>query len=300
MKYHFLILAFLLCLFPVFAYSQNYKQEYSRLLTENKFSAIEQLLSKWENERTSDPEFYVTAINYYFKKSKSEIISLQPKENKSGFSLTESTGKTVAIISSNVSYDSANLFKAIMYANKGIEKCPLRLDIRFGKCHLLQQIEDFESFTQELIVIIQYSSIIKNDWLWKNNEQLKNGESFLLETVHDYLRQLYEAEDEALLKYMDRIGETSISFYPNNIQILSITAVANLLMNNFDKAVSYLKKAETINPKDFIVLNNIAQAYSMMGDNENAIKYYELVKKYGDEYARKDAERRIKELKKIK
>ena len=41
-------------------------------------------------------------------------------------------------------------------------------------------------------------------------------------------------------------------------------------------------KAKKINPKDYIVLSNIAQAYKLKGDKNNAIKYYELTVKYGD------------------
>jgi hypothetical protein len=45
------------------------------------------------------------------------------------------------------------------------------------------------------------------------------------------------------------------------------------------------------------VLNNIAQGYKLKGDKANAIKYYELTEKYGDERAKEDAKRNIKELK---
>ena len=67
---------------------------------------------------------------------------------------------------------------------------------------------------------------------------------------------------------------------------------------NYDKAIDYLKQAEKLNPKDFIVLNNIAQAYKLKGDKANAIKYYELTEKYGDEQAKQQAKEILIELKK--
>lgn len=62
------------------------------------------------------------------------------------------------------------------------------------------------------------------------------------------------------------------------------------------KTLTYLLKAEKISPEDFIVLNNIAYTYKMKNDKINAIKYYKLVKKYGDESAKNQAEKELKIL----
>jgi len=118
-----------------------------------------------------------------------------------------------------------------------------------------------------------------------------------LETVQEYLKQLYDTQNDSLLENMMRIGEVTIKRYPNNIEILSTTAVANTLTKNYDKALEYLKQAEKINPKDFIVLNNLAQVYKQTGDKVNAIKYFQLVEKYGDDEAKQQARKNINELK---
>ncbi len=97
---------------------------------------------------------------------------------------------------------------------------------------------------------------------------------------------------------MKQIGDVALKYYPNNIEILSTTAVANMLTKDYDKAIGYLKHAEKLNPKDFIVLNNIAQGYKLKGDKKNAIRYYELTEKYGNAQAKEQARKIIKELKK--
>jgi tetratricopeptide (TPR) repeat protein len=103
----------------------------------------------------------------------------------------------------------------------------------------------------------------------------------MLSTVQSYLKQLYDTDDDHLLENIIKIGDTVLKHYPNNIEILSTTAVANLLTKHFDKAIAYLKRAEQLDPKDFIVLNNIAKAYDMTGDKSQAINYYELTEKDG-------------------
>ena len=56
-------------------------------------------------------------------------------------------------------------------------------------------------------------------------------------------------------------------------------------------------KAEKINPKDFIILNNIAHGYKLKGDLKKAIKYYEKTIEFGDEQAKKSAKQQIDMLK---
>lgn len=276
---------------------QTYYEKFKTLFQQNDTIKIASLLTEWEKTSPNDPELYTAAINYYFSNSKKEIVSVdkQQKSNES-FQLTDSTGQVAGYINSSLDYDTEKLSKAIKYANTGIDKFPNRLDIRFGKCHILQQIGDYNNFTKEIIKTIDYSQVNKNNWLWTENKKQENGESSLLESIQSYLKQLYDTEDDNLLLNMIQIGEATLKIYKSNVEILSTTSVALLLTKNYDKAIEYLKQAENINPKDFIVLNNIAQGYKLKGDKANAIKYYELTEKYGDERAKLQARRNINEL----
>lgn len=276
---------------------QTYYEKFKTLFQQNDTIKIASLLTEWEKMSPNDPELYTAAINYYFSNSKKEIVSVdkQQKSNES-FQLTDSTGQVAGYINSSLDYDTEKLSKAIKYANIGIDKFPNRLDIRFGKCHILQQIEDYDNFTKEIIKTIDYSQVNKNNWLWTENKKQENGESSLLESIQSYLKQLYDTEDDNSLLNMIQIGEATLKIYKSNVEILSTTSVALLLTKNYDKAIEYLKQAENINPKDFIVLNNIAQGYKLKGDKANAIKYYELTEKYGDERAKLQARRNINEL----
>ena len=58
-----------------------------------------------------------------------------------------------------------------------------------------------------------------------------------------------------------------------------------------------IERAEKINPKDYIVLGNIALGYKLKGDKEKAIEYYEKTVEYGDESAKEYAKQQLKELK---
>ena len=283
----------------VLVFGQTNYEKFQKLFKINDTAKITSLFVEWEQTNPNEPELYTSAINFYFANSKQEIISLdREQKSKANFQFTDSTGKVAGYISSNLGYNPDKLGKAIKYANTGIDKFPDRLDIRFGKCYMLQQIEDYDNFTKEVIKTVEYSQVNKNNWLWTGNKKQEDGEGFFLEAIQTYLRELYNTEDDKLLPNMIQIGESTLKYYKSNVAILSTTSVALMLTKNYDKAIEYLKTAEEINPKDFIVLNNIAQGYKLKGDKANAIRYYELTEKYGDEQAKKQARQNIKDLKK--
>jgi hypothetical protein len=51
----------------------------------------------------------------------------------------------------------------------------------------------------------------------------------MLSAIQSYLKQLYDTEDDSLLTNMIQIGEGTLKYYPNTVEILSTTSVALLL-----------------------------------------------------------------------
>jgi len=283
--------------FSTLVFGQTNYERFEKLFKNNDTTKIKSLFADWEKTNPNDPELYTSAINFYFSNSKQEIVSLdRQQKSKESFQFTDSTGKIAGYINSSLDYNPDKLSNAIKYANTGIDKFPDRLDIRFGKCYLLQQIGDYDNFTKEVIKTVGYSQVNKNNWLWTENKKQEDGEGFFLGTIQTYLKEMYDTENDDLLPNMIQIGEATLKYYKTNVEMLSTTSVALMLTKNYDKAIEYLKQAEIINPKDFIVLNNIAQGYKLKGDKANAIKYYELTGKYGDERAKQQAKQNIKAL----
>lgn len=296
MKRKTILLALLVTTLSTFG--QSNFEKFKTLFKAKDTTKIKQLLANWEKTNPNDAEFYTSAFNYYFSQSKQEIISLDKEQKgEESLQLTDSTGKVAGFMNSNLGYNPDQLKKAFAYIDKGLEKFPNRLDMRFGKCYALGQVEDYEKFTKEIITTVEYAKTIQCKWLWTENKKLDDAENFMLGSIQSYLKQLYDTENDNLLDNMKQIGDLTIKYYPNCVEVLSTTSVAYMLTKNYDKAIEYLKQAEKVNPKDFIVLANIAQGYKRKGDKENAVKYYELVLKYGDEDAKQEAKKFIKELK---
>ncbi|MDR1517772.1 MAG: hypothetical protein LBS52_06745 [Dysgonamonadaceae bacterium] len=296
----FLIFSLTFGFSPIFG--QTFKQQFDDLFSKKDTLGQQQLLGKWEKADNNDPELYVAYFNYFAKKSKKEVVTFgqNPKGNDVFQIMDNDTSKKepLAYMYGDASYDYDILKKGFDYIDKGIEKHPDRLDMRFGKIYMLGQIEDYENFTKEIIKTIDYSAVNKNKWTWADSKPLNDSKNSLLSSIQDYQLQLYNTQNDNLLDNMKRIAEAVLKYYPDHIESLSNLSVVFMLQKEYDKALEQLLKAEKLNPKDCIVLNNVAQAYKLYGDTKNAIKYYELIIEHGDEQAQNYAKGQIEALQK--
>jgi len=284
------------------AIGQTNKQLFNDLVSKKDTVGQLQLLEKWEKTDKDDPELFVAYFNYFVRKSKKEILTLgqNPKGEDVLQIMDQDTTKKepVAFMYGDTYYDPDLLSKGFDWINKGIEKHPNRLDMRFGKIYMFGQLEEYEKFTTEIIKTIDYSSVNKNKWTWADSKPLDDPKEFMLSSIQNYQLQLYNTENDDLLDNMKRIAETVLKYYPDHVESLSNISIVFMLKKQYERALEPLLKAEKLNPKDYIVLSNIAQAYKLKGDKKNAIKYYELTLKHGDDQAKKYAQGQIDELKK--
>jgi tetratricopeptide (TPR) repeat protein len=279
--------------------AQDFKKSFDNLNASNDTAAQRIVLQNWESNNPSDPELYVASFNYFYRKSKKDYIGLEKTQRgENSFQLSDSSGETAGFMNSIVEFDTVQLAKAFACIDKGIAAHPDRLDMRFGKLYLLGQLEEWNDFTDEIIKTVQYSNVNKNAWLWSDGVPQENGKEFLLSSLQTYVLQLYNTNDDALLENMKRIAQSILSFYPDHVESLSNLSIVYILQKDFDKALDALLKAEKVASKDYIVLGNIAQAYERKADFKNAIKYYQLTEKYGDDDAKAFARKQIAELKK--
>jgi tetratricopeptide (TPR) repeat protein len=280
-----------------FGIAQNFQNDFQKYVQTNDTVNQLKVLTDWGKSNPKDPELYTSYFNYHFLKSRQEMISLSTEEPEGeGFELKDSLNQTAGYLGSKIYFDKTELQKGIDKINTGIELYPNRLDMRFGKIYVYGQVENWSEFTNTIIETVEYSSKNNNKWTWTNNETKENGKDFFLSSLQDYQVQLYNTGNDDLLVNMREIANEILKYYPNHIESLSNLSVTYLLTGEYDKGIEPLLKAEKINPKDYIVLSNIAQGYKLKGDKKKSIEYYEKTIKYGDEQAKTFARQQIDEL----
>ncbi|MEB0263067.1 MULTISPECIES: hypothetical protein [unclassified Mucilaginibacter] len=298
MKPKLLLITFVSACFINSASAQDFKTRFKEIFPKGNPDSTLNLLKQWRKAAPNDPEFYVYAYNFYAQEGLKPALSLtKSKGSDESFELKDKNNKTVGYLGSTDSYNETFIKKGFNYIDTGISKYPNRLDMRFGKVYVLGRIKNYQLFTREIIDAINYGETINLKWAWTDGKPLEDPKEFMLATVQQYVVQMFNEGNQ----YMDNIksiAQTVLKYHPDHVESLSNLSIYYIVNKDFKNALIPLLKAETIKPQDYIVLNNIAYSYSLLGDKPNAIKYYLLVVKYGDEENKKMATEKIAELKK--
>lgn len=295
------ILIHIFCFYLLFQNlsAQNYQEKFANLMSEKDALGMRKLLEKWEQEKPKDAELYTSSFNYYYQKSSTEVLNLStnPDDNDTNsMQLTDSSGKAQGYLGSKIVYEDYYLEKAFEYIDKGISLFPKRLDMRFGKIHVLRLIKDWDKFTTEILKTIDYSAEVKHHWTWTNNTNAENPEKLFFGSIQDYVVTLYNTGEDSLLKNMREISERVLKYYPEDVPSYSNIAVTYMITKKYEKAIETLKKAEEITPKDLVILNNLARTYALKKDKKNATLYYQKMATYGNERDKHYAEEQIQKL----
>ncbi|ACU64568.1 TPR repeat-containing protein [Chitinophaga pinensis DSM 2588] len=280
--------------FSVPTIAQNYKQDFEKLSTSGDTTKQRVLLAKWEKAKPNDAELYIAYFNYYVSKSKTEVVTINHTANGSN-ALKAGKNGDPAGYTSEVGYKKEPLNKGFKYINTGISKFPNRLDMRFGKIYMLGENYNYTNLTKELVSAINYGSTIDNKWKWSDNKALEKPEQFMLNAVQEYVAQIYNV-GKSQADNIKLISETVLKYYPKHVESLSDLGLAYTLKEDTENALKTFLKANAIAPKDYIVLNNIANIYAKKGDDEHAVMYYEQTLKYGDQEAKDLASAEIKRI----
>ena len=278
---------------------ENYHEKFTEYCTTHDTLAQREVLEVWESSKPDDPELFTSYFNYYFQLSKYNMLNMDSKPGgEENLQIKDSTDKVMGFLVEKTYFNPELIDQGFEWINKGIKKFPSRLDMRFGKIYAFGQIEDWKGFTGEILEAIRYSNEINNKWTWTNNEPVEDAENFFLGSIQGYQSQLYNTDEDSLLKNMREISEEVLKYYPNHVESLSNIAVTYLLAGLYAEALPPLLKAEIIDPNDIIVLSNIAHAYKLNEDKPNAIKYYKKLLEIGDERTKQLAKQQLELLEK--
>ncbi len=271
----------------------------------------------WEKEEPKSADLYAAWFNYYYWVGETEHIGTAttlPEGVDDYMPLTDSTGVITGYVYPVKTYCKDSIEQAFRMIDKGLSYNPKRLDLHFGRIHVMLELSDkqmtnscgnsekepwaekptVDKVTDYLCKLIDEKD--HNSWLWTNDKKIEESEDVFYESMQSYFADIVSAgEMEAAEKLVDKLltKKQTLKFRNDKGYLLA-------RKKEYDKAIECFTGIHKDYPDDVTVIANIASCYEKKGDTKKAIKYYEKMAKSGDEETKAMAEEAIKELKKKK
>ena len=280
-------------------FDKKYQETYTDLFNAGKYDELFNHLQLWENREPENPEMFIAYFNYFIARDKFSGVSIDTERKGSGptMEITDSqSGEIVGYLNDSVQYNTEDILTAVGYLDRGLGITPNRLDMRFGKIHILNEIGYYKMAGDELFAALEISKKINNNWLWSGNEEIENGESFFINSIQDYYSLWLSTAKEEAFAQIKLCTEKQIELYPEYIQAYNVLAIYYLVNRQFQEGLRYLLQAEKIDPNDCIVLVNIGRTYLNMNNKEKAEEYFKRVLEIGNEQDRQYAQYFLNQL----
>jgi tetratricopeptide (TPR) repeat protein len=275
----------LLFLVSVNLFGTDYKAKYLKFLETKDFEKLNELLVLWEQDEAENPELYIAYFNYYLNRNYKSGIAITHDTNVSGtiLEITDpETGEIIGYMGENSQYDLDDVQLALLSLNKGLVIRPDRLDMYFGKAHILQEISDYNSQGRALIDCLNTSIDIDNNWYWSDDEKLSDGKEFLINNMQDYYNSWFQVRSDESYKAIRSVSSLQMEIYPYHVYGYNNMAFSYLSKADYPEGLKYLLQAEKIDPLDTVIMNNIALTYKYMGDKEQAETYFKKLLEFPD------------------
>lgn len=294
-----------------FATAQNAYSRFYDAVQEGDSAGMANAIGEIRASGDQSAERYIAEYNYYVNNARlysGMVTSTEypgEDENVVGdimYLTNDSTGEVAGYMYFVENWDNEVADSGLAVIDKGLSLYPDRIDMHFGKLHLLRQLRRWPAYTDAIHATLDYTAKHRKSLSYPNTET--PIDTIIVDGILDYEHSLFEAIQDSpdsvtalgRITLLRGIAEHMLRIYPKDVYSMNIMAITYQLVEDRRNALKWLLEAEKVAPKDAIVLNNIADTYHMLSDYKNERKYLEKVIKYGDEEAVERAQRYIEEL----
>lgn len=287
-----------------------YKEFYNSM---DNAEAMSRAIERIRHSGDQSADRYVAEFNYYVNTAlihSGMTTSTQfpsSNENVEGeiYTLTDSTGTVAGYMYFTQIWDSLKADSALAVIDQGIALHPDRLDMRYGKIHFCGELCRWQAFADAIHATLDHTVAINKRWIFPDADA--PVDTVLVEVMLNYESRLFDAVTNARdsvsamanLARFRGVVEHMLRLYPDNLYNLNLMAVSHQLTGNHAEALSWLLMAEKVDPRDGIVLSNIADTYHLLGDIANERIYLQKLLEVGDADLKARARQNLDELDKI-
>jgi len=293
-----------------FASAQSVYNRFYEALNEGDSTGMASAINEIRASGDQSAERYIAEYNFYVNNALVYSGMVTTAEYPDEYvhvvgdimTLTDSTGADAGYMYFVEDWDEELANKAVEVISKGISLHPDRLDMHYGKIHLMRKMRWWNAYADAIHATLDYAETHRNTLVFPDGDA--PIDTILIEGILDYERDLFAAIQESpdslafatRLELLRGIAEHMLHLFPTDVYSMNIMAVTYQLVEDRQNTLKWLLAAEKVAPKDIVVLSNIADTYHNLGDKKNERKYLEKIIKHGDEETVKRAKEYLKEL----
>lgn len=274
---------YLLLLMAVTAFAQiraaGYWEEYqAKLKNDGPGPVMEKFINEGAATHANDPDYYAASANYWCRAASSVLISTKPAAKGDLVITDQKTGKPVGSISSEGGSDPKFHQKAVKILEEGMKRFPWRADIALGLASLQLKTGNPKACTETLLGLLATAQKNPSALRWMGDRPLpRSPKDFIPESVYDYCAKLYELNDRNADPCCRQLCEEMIRIYPENPKPLNLLAALADADHKTEEALGWLQKAHAADPKDALVLMNLADMSRKLGKTNEALEAWKQV-----------------------
>jgi tetratricopeptide (TPR) repeat protein len=279
--------------------NENFTAKFNEISSTNDDQKIQAFIAKSQEAEKNNPEYYVLSANYWWSLSQKTVISTKPPE-KDDFSLTDAkTGKVAGSISQVGTTKPDIPQKSVDILVKGTKAFPYRADIAVGLAHIQRALGRYDDSVTTLETLLKTAGSKPEDIRWKNGDKLSEKASkFIPEIISDYSAFFYRRETAIDDKRCERLVKATVSAFPDHPVAYNMLAALAVAHNHNDEALEYLLTAYKKAPDDPIIIINLGDMYSKLGQKQKAKEYYnKVINSNFEEQYRKAASQKLSQAK---
>lgn len=274
---------FLLMVLAVAAFSQSraasYWEEYQALLKEDgPGPKLRKFLDEGAATHADNPDYYAAAANYECKAASALLISTKPAAKGDLVLTDKKTGKPVGSISLGGENSPEIPPKAVKILEEGIKRFPWRADIALGLANLQFKSDNPKACTATLLGLLATAQKDHSALRWMGDAPLPApAQKFIPNSVYDYCAKLYKLDTPDTDACCRQLCGELVRDYPGNPKPLNLLAALASSDHKPEESLQWLQKAHAADPKDALVLMNLAETSRKLGKTNEAVAAWKEV-----------------------
>ena len=249
-------------------------------------------IASWKRHEPNSPDPYIVLANYEFNLSRQPTgiydYSTEGLENvptpRSGaeeFSIVDpKTGKEVGILGAGPvgpkpDPETARKQQLLGAAEleAALKKFPDRLDIIIGRAIMLNEAQAWPELTAQMETALRRGAHDSQNLRWLEDQRPPRAPADeVLSALRGYIRKAFGEQSKRGDARALEWTTLGLKYFPDNVPLLSDAGSFYAFAEDYVQALSYYERAEKEVPDDTIVLGNLGEIYSRLGQNQNALR----------------------------